>query len=159
MTSKHIAECAVNPILTLSDSHHNWCTGTPLNRIITAQWEGMGDVGLARYEPALLPPCPTIRVLSYSNCQRSTLSISKWSFRNSALQGLIDCSRDWKIILFIKTGCLLTQVNYSEKCTFRGPLLGDKVSMATRTYPHKPPRKIKVTYMQSPDLQRTYCVA
>ena len=29
----------------------------------TAQWEGMGDVGLARYEPALLPPCPTIRVL------------------------------------------------------------------------------------------------
>ena len=31
-----------------------------------AQWEGMGDVGLVRYEPALLPPCPTIRVLSYS---------------------------------------------------------------------------------------------
>ena len=29
-----------------------------------AQWEGMGDVGSARYEPALLPPCPTIRVLS-----------------------------------------------------------------------------------------------
>ena len=34
---------------------------------IEAQWEGMGDVGSARYEPALLPPCPTIRVLSYSN--------------------------------------------------------------------------------------------
>ena len=38
-----------------------------------AQWEGMGDVhvgltvGSERYEPALLPPCPTIRVLSYSN--------------------------------------------------------------------------------------------
>ena len=32
-----------------------------------AQWEGMGDVGSARYEPALLPRCPTIRVLSYSN--------------------------------------------------------------------------------------------
>ena len=29
----------------------------------------MRDVGLARYEPALLPPCPTIRVLNYSNCQ------------------------------------------------------------------------------------------
>ena len=27
-----------------------------------AQWEGMGDVGSARYEPALLPPCPIIRV-------------------------------------------------------------------------------------------------
>ena len=34
---------------------------------IDAQWEGMGDVGSARYEQALLPPCPTIRVLSYSN--------------------------------------------------------------------------------------------
>ena len=34
---------------------------------IDAQWEGMGDVGWQRYEPALLPPCPTIRVLSYSN--------------------------------------------------------------------------------------------
>ena len=34
---------------------------------IDAQWEGMGDVGSARYEPALLPPCPTIRVLSCSN--------------------------------------------------------------------------------------------
>ena len=34
---------------------------------INAQWEGMGDVGSVRYEPALLPPCPTIRVLSYSS--------------------------------------------------------------------------------------------
>ena len=34
---------------------------------IDAQWEGMGDVGPARYEPALHPPYPTIRVLSYSN--------------------------------------------------------------------------------------------
>ena len=34
---------------------------------IDAQWEGMRDVGSVRYEPALLPPCPTIRVLSYSN--------------------------------------------------------------------------------------------
>ena len=28
---------------------------------IDAQWEGMGDVGSARYEPALLPPCPTMK--------------------------------------------------------------------------------------------------
>ena len=34
---------------------------------IDAQWEGMGDVGLARYKPALLAPCLTIRVLGYSN--------------------------------------------------------------------------------------------
>ena len=40
---------------------------TVLVTTIDAQWEGMGDVGSAGYEPALLPPCPTIRVLSYSN--------------------------------------------------------------------------------------------
>ena len=34
----------------------------------------MGEVGSARYEPALLPPCPSIRVLSYSNCQRDPLT-------------------------------------------------------------------------------------
>ena len=34
---------------------------------IDAQWEGMGDEGSARYELALLPPCLTIRVLSYRN--------------------------------------------------------------------------------------------
>ena len=42
-------------------------TLTVLVATIDAQWEGMGDVGSARYEPALLPPCSTIRVLSYSN--------------------------------------------------------------------------------------------
>ena len=52
-----------------SASHGNWCTATLWNRIMTAQCEGMGEVWSARYEPALLPPCPSIRVLSYSNCQ------------------------------------------------------------------------------------------
>ena len=42
-------------------------TLTVLIRTIDAQWDGMGDVGSARYEPAVLPPCPTIRVLSYSS--------------------------------------------------------------------------------------------
>ena len=42
-------------------------TLTVLVATIDAQWEGMGDVGSVRYEPALLPPCRTIRVLSYSN--------------------------------------------------------------------------------------------
>ena len=48
----------------------------------------MGDVGSARYEPALLPPCLTMWISSYTNCQRSTHSISKWLFRNLALWGL-----------------------------------------------------------------------
>ena len=39
--------------------------------------EGDGDVGSSRYEPTLLPPCPTIRVLHYSKYQRSTHYISK----------------------------------------------------------------------------------
>ena len=42
-------------------------TLTVLVTTIDAQWEGMGDVWSARYKPALLPPCPTISVLSYSN--------------------------------------------------------------------------------------------
>ena len=42
-------------------------TPTVLVTTIDAQWEGKVDVGSARYEPALFPPCPTIRVLSYSN--------------------------------------------------------------------------------------------
>ena len=46
-----------NQILTL----------TVLVTITDAQWEGMWDVGSARYEPALLSPCLTIRVLSYSS--------------------------------------------------------------------------------------------
>ena len=40
----------------------------------------MGDVGSARYEPALLPPCPTIKVLSNSNFQRSTHSIFSFQY-------------------------------------------------------------------------------
>ena len=57
-----------------SASHDNWCTATLWNRVMTAQCEGMGEVGSVRYEPALLPPCPSIRALCYSNCQRSTQS-------------------------------------------------------------------------------------
>ena len=46
---------------------HQTLTLKVLVTTIDAQWEGMGDVGSARYEPALLPPCPTIKVLRYSN--------------------------------------------------------------------------------------------
>ena len=55
MTSREFI--VIGPDLTL----------TVLVTTIDAQWEGMGDAGSARCEPALLPPCPTIRVLSYSN--------------------------------------------------------------------------------------------
>ena len=44
----------------------SYLTLTVLVATIYAQWEGLGDVGSARYEPALHSPCPTIRVLSYS---------------------------------------------------------------------------------------------
>ena len=56
-------------LVTTIDALRHFETG-----VITAQCEGMGEVGSARYEPALLPPCPSIRVLCYSNCQRSTQS-------------------------------------------------------------------------------------
>ena len=44
--------------------NRNGLTLKVLVKTIDAQWEGMGDVGSVRYELALLPPCPTIRVLS-----------------------------------------------------------------------------------------------
>ena len=52
---------------TILPPNLKFLTLTVLVTTIDAQWEGMGDVGSARYEPALLPPCPTIKVLSYSN--------------------------------------------------------------------------------------------
>ena len=54
-------------VQTLSSRHHILYKLFTLKVLVTtldAQWEGMGDVGSARYEPALLPPCPTISVLS-----------------------------------------------------------------------------------------------
>ena len=45
-----------NPYITV------FLTLTVLVATIDAQWEGMGDVGSARYEPTLLPPSLTIRV-------------------------------------------------------------------------------------------------
>ena len=75
----HFADGLFN---SYSASHDSWRTATLWNRIMTAQCEGMGEVGSARYEPALLPACPSIRALSYSNCQRSTHSnIRAWQFK------------------------------------------------------------------------------
>ena len=73
-----------NPVITLSQFMHQlnvhavgahfislvgncYITLKVLVATIDAQWQGMGDVGSARYELALLPPRPTIRVLSYNN--------------------------------------------------------------------------------------------
>ena len=50
-----------------ADLRHKGLTLKVLVTTIDAQWDWMGDVGSARYEPALLSPCLTIRVLSYSN--------------------------------------------------------------------------------------------
>ena len=61
--------CIISWTFNYSASHDNWCTATLWNRIMTAQCEGMGEVGSARYEPSLLPSCPSISVLNYSNCQ------------------------------------------------------------------------------------------
>ena len=54
----------VNHIVKYRTMYTQHCTKLTLT---VPQWEGMGGVGSARYELALLPPCPTIRVLSYSN--------------------------------------------------------------------------------------------
>ena len=83
---KVIPSCALQVILIYMNTRSTPTGKHPLNLIgictllimtITAQWEGMGDVGSARHELALLLLCPTIKVLNYSNCQRSTLSMFK----------------------------------------------------------------------------------
>ena len=63
---------------------------------MTAQCEGMGEVGSARYKPALLPPCPSMRVLSYSNCQEIH-SRQQTGLAVSVLNifYFIDMKRDW----------------------------------------------------------------
>ena len=64
-------ESAVHLVRFCRQLWYLWATAkltlTVLVTTIDAQWELMGDVGSVRYKPALLPPCPTIRVLSYSN--------------------------------------------------------------------------------------------
>ena len=47
--------------------------------------EQYGGHRVGEVRVALLPPCLTIMVLSYSNCQRSTYSISKRIVRTLAL--------------------------------------------------------------------------
>ena len=63
----HAASTCKQMTLLLSHIDKFGLTLKVLVATIDAQWEGMGDVGSARYELALLPPFPTIRVLSYSN--------------------------------------------------------------------------------------------
>ena len=65
IASEHSHLCYTSPYITQLLEH--FLTLKVLVAAIDAEWEGMGDVGSARYEPALLPPCPTIRVLSYSS--------------------------------------------------------------------------------------------
>ena len=59
--------------------------GLFLNKIMTAQCEGMGDVGSVKYEPALLPPCPTIKVATVTVRDPSTPFLSElseiWHFK------------------------------------------------------------------------------
>ena len=67
VSSAYLDQCCSLSVVECLRYHCVHLTLTVLVTTIDAQWEGMGDVGSARYEPALLPPCPTIRVLSYSN--------------------------------------------------------------------------------------------
>ena len=79
-----------------SASHDSWCTGTLLNRITSALWEGMGDVGSARYEPALLSPMPEHKCFELKELSEvhplhdcvqkfSTLRVKKHSYHPNSL--------------------------------------------------------------------------
>ena len=79
----YIRSQVVLPGNSSSASHDNWCTGTLLNRIITALG---GDRGcrVDKVQAGTTLPVPDHKCLSYCNCQRSTHSIFKWIFRNLA---------------------------------------------------------------------------
>ena len=64
LSHTHTSDCYNETFIAVHHSQLPWLTLTVLVATIDAQWEGMGDVGSARYEPALLPPCPTIRAFS-----------------------------------------------------------------------------------------------
>ena len=46
--------------------------------LICSQWERGGGEVLVRYEPALLPPCPTIRVISYTTYLSEIYQLQFW---------------------------------------------------------------------------------
>ena len=52
--------CSIYPFPVACKVTSHLLTLKVLVATIDAQWKGMGDVGLARYKPALLPPCLTI---------------------------------------------------------------------------------------------------
>ena len=99
-----------------SASHDNWCTATLWNRIVTAQCEGMGEVGSARYEPALLPPCSSIRALTVTvrdpPNHTSSLRVNKINVRGSELLVTQD---QWQITYYSHhcMGVVALQVRYS----------------------------------------------
>ena len=49
---------------------------------------GNGGCRVGEVRADTTPPCPTIRVLSYSNCQRSTHSIANWVFQKFSTSGV-----------------------------------------------------------------------
>ena len=79
----------VSPVFLQSSQNKTlrYLTLKVLVSTIDAQWEGMGDVGSARYEPALLPPCPTkIRLYITGKCSPITSStIGYWPVSISLL--------------------------------------------------------------------------
>ena len=86
---KQMFDCFRDSIITLKVLVTTIQVLTLSSRISTAKCrEGIADVGSARHESAPLPQCTVIRVLSYSNCQRSTHLISKCIFRNLAPLGV-----------------------------------------------------------------------
>ena len=74
----------------------------------------MDDAGSARYEPTLLPPCLTTRVLSYSNWDPSTPFLV--SFQKFSIWSVIDQDLPFSWYQNILEICVY--VNFAPKCQF-----------------------------------------
>ena len=81
---------------------------------IDAQWEGMGDVGSARYEPALLPPCPTIRMQLHRDIRYTVYGI--WYTRIPVIETIVIKGAVYINIYGLQ--CTLYAYTWKRACSF-----------------------------------------
>ena len=117
-----------NRINSYSASHDNWCTATLWNRIMTAQCEGMGEVG-----------CPSIRVLCYSNFRDPPNHTSSLRVKIEGrsicvlyIGHVIDCFIDWLVQIrplnMIGFHCLLWKGFIALYCLALYRFFGNKIN-------------------------------
>ena len=100
----------------------------------------MGDVGSVRYELALLPPYPTIKVSSHSNCPRSTRPVLRVrNFHTTRLYIHILRKLLWYVGKFwqylVGRGSFWTQERYCSRLLLSAKMANFAISGSIYTLP------------------------